>query len=100
MFARADKEGTLKLIASRGGDDGAIHINQDVKLYASVLKGGEEVSLELARDRHAWVQLISGSLEVNGERLEAGDGAAVSDEIALTLKAAADNTEFLLFDLN
>ena len=99
-FARAEKEGKLKLIASRGGDDGSVHINQDVKLYASVLKNNEEVALDLDPDRHAWIQLISGSLDVNGELLEAGDGAAVSDERVLNLKAMTDETEFLLFDLN
>ena len=100
FFEREEKEGKLKLIASRGGDDGSIHINQDVRLFASVLKSGETVSNELAEDRHAWIQLISGELEVNGKKLEAGDGAAVSDETSLTLKALKDNTEFLLFDLN
>jgi redox-sensitive bicupin YhaK (pirin superfamily) len=99
-FPRSDKEGRLKLVASRGGDDGSVHINQDVQLYASVLKNGEELSHELNADRHAWIQLISGSLEVNGETLEAGDGAAISDEAKLALKATSDNTEFLLFDLN
>ena len=99
-FPRAEKEGKLKLVASRGGDDGSIHINQDVKLYASVLKSGDKVSLDLAEDRHAWIQLISGSLEVNGGRLEAGDGAAISEEKALTLRSLGDDSEFLLFDLN
>ena len=100
FFEREEKEGKLKLIASRGGDDGSIHINQDVRLFASVLKSGETVTNELAADRHAWIQLISGELEVNGKKLEPGDGAAVSDETSLTLKALKDNTEFLLFDLN
>lgn len=98
-FAPEEKQGKLKLVASRGGGDGSVHINQDVKLYSSLLSNGEEVALDLADGRHAWVQLISGSLDVNGERLEAGDGAAVSDEYSLKLKALADNTEFLLFDL-
>jgi len=100
VFAREAKEGTLKLIASRGGDDGSIHINQDVRLFASVLKSGEQVKYDLDEGRHAWIQLISGSLEVSGQRLEAGDGAAVSDETSLMLKSLKDNTEFLLFDLN
>ncbi|HKP70202.1 MAG TPA: pirin family protein [Pyrinomonadaceae bacterium] len=100
FFEREDKEGKLKLIASRGGDDGSIHINQDVQLFASVLKSGEVVEHKLNENRHAWLQLISGSLEINGEKIEAGDGAAVSDENALKLKALKDNTEFLLFDLN
>ena len=44
--------------------------------------------------------MISGSLDVNGKRLEAGDGAAISEETALNIKALEDNSEFLLFDLN
>ncbi|HLA94557.1 MAG TPA: hypothetical protein VK612_02465 [Pyrinomonadaceae bacterium] len=88
------------MVASRGGDDGSVHINQDIKLYASILKTGEQVSLDLAEGRHAWVQLISGLLDVNGESLKLGDGAAISEELKLKLKAGADNTEFLLFDLN
>lgn len=99
-FKSEEKQGKLKLVASRGGDDGSVHINQDVKVYASVLKEGDAVDLDLAEGRHAWVQLISGELEVNGEKLEAGDGAAVSDESRLKINALADGTEFLLFDLN
>jgi quercetin 2,3-dioxygenase len=100
VFAQEEKQGKLKLVASRGGDDGSIHINQDVKIYASILKSGEEVSLDLARGRHAWIQLISGSLDVNGETLNPGDGAAVSEEAYLKLRSLRDNAEFLLFDLN
>jgi redox-sensitive bicupin YhaK (pirin superfamily) len=100
VFPAAEKLGKLKLIASRGGDDGSVHINQDVKLYASILSSDEEASLDLAAGRHAWIQLISGSLEVNGETLEAGDGAAISEETVLSVRALDDNSEFLLFDLN
>ena len=99
LFQADEKHGKLRLIASRGGDDGSVHINQDVKLYASMLNEGETVLLDLANDRHAWVQLISGSLDINGESLYAGDGAALSDETALKITALGNNSEFLLFDL-
>jgi len=99
-FAPDEKRGKLKLVASKGGDDGSVHINQDVKLYASILSEGEEVSLDLIEGRHAWVQVITGSLDVNGEELDTGDGAAISEETALKLTAGSDKTEFLLFDLN
>jgi len=99
-FPRKEKQGRLRLVASRGGDDGSVHINQDVKLYASILNKDETISHELAEGRHAWVQLISGALDVNGDRLEPGDGAAISNEANLTLTAVEDDSEFLLFDLN
>ena len=99
-FSTEEKLGKLKLVASRGGDDGSVHINQDVKLYASILQEDEMVELDLTEDRHGWIQLISGELEVNGETLQAGDGAAISDETALKLRSLKPNTEFLLFDLN
>ncbi len=99
-FPRDGKRGKLKLVASRAGTDGSVTINQDVSIYASVLANGERVEFEPAADRHVWIQLISGSLEVNGETLDAGDGAAISDERALSLRAGSDETEFLLFDLN
>ena len=100
LFATEEKQGRLRLVASRGGDDGSVHINQDVKLYASILSDGDEVSLDLAKGRHAWIQLISGSLDVNGQMLKRGDGAAVSEQASLKIKALADKSEFLLFDLN
>ena len=100
VFAPEEKQGKLRLVASRGGDDGSVKINQNVRLFASILQSGESVSHKIAEGRHAWVQLISGSLEVNGERLNPGDGAAFSSEAVLEIKALADNSEFLLFDLN
>lgn len=100
FFTPETKQGKLKLIASRGGDDGSVHINQDVALYSSILAKDETVSYELKENRHAWMQIVKGSLELNGEILNQGDGAAVSNENLLEIKSLEDETEFLLFDLN
>lgn len=100
LFPAEEKQGKLRLVGSKGGDDGSVHINQDVKLYASILAKDQMVSHKLAEGRHAWAQLISGSIDLNGEILQPGDGAAISEETKLDIKAAADQTEFLLFDLN
>lgn len=99
-FAPETKRGTLKLVASPGGDDDSVKINQDVRLYSSLLKTGAEVTHELAKNRHAWIQIVKGSIALKGEILAAGDGAAISEEIVLKIKSLADDTEFLLFDLN
>ena len=99
-FAPEDKKGRLKLVASRGGDGGSVRINQDVKLYSSILERGETISHELAENRHAWLQVVKGAVDLNGETLHPSDGAAISHERILQIKSLADETEFLLFDLN
>lgn len=100
IFAPESKKGNLKLVASRAGTDGSVTIHQDVSMYASILETGETVSHQLAENRHAWIQVVKGSLEINGEFLNVSDGAAISDEKLLQIKALEDSTEFLLFDLN
>jgi hypothetical protein len=99
-FPRDEKRGGLKLVASRNGTGGSVTIHQDVSLYASVLAEGERVTFEPRSGRHVWIQMISGALEISGIGLAPGDGAAISDEARLEIKANADETEFLLFDLN
>jgi hypothetical protein len=96
----AEKKGKLRLIASRAGGDGAVKINQDVLVYSSILGPDEAASYELGSGRHAWLQVVKGSLNLNGEALNASDGAAISDESVLNITSLQDETEFLLFDLN
>lgn len=98
-FADAEKRGKMKLVASKSGEDGAIAIRQDAKLYASVLDEGQTAKLPLAPGRHAWVQVARGSIELNGKRLEQGDGAAIDDERELAFRGNSASAEFLVFDL-
>lgn len=99
-FAPEDKKGKLKLVASRAGTDGSVTIHQDVNLYSSILEKDQEVSHKLAENRHAWIQVVKGEIFLKGDVLSAGDGAAISEETLLKIKSLADETEFLLFDLN
>ena len=98
LFPRDEKLNRLRLIGSRDGRDGSLTIHQDVDLYASVLESGAQVSLDGVANRRVFVQVISGSLDVNGEKLVAGDGAQVRQEEFVSLVAAAES-EFLLFDM-
>ena len=93
-----EERGVLRLIASRYGRDGSVTIHQDVDLFASRLETGERVAHALASGRHAWLQVVSGRVELNGTALGAGDGAAVSRESALEM-VALEPAHFLLFDL-
>ena len=97
-FTDADKQGRLRLVASPEGADGSVTIHQDARVYATRLNDGGEVVHRLSPDRHAWVQVVRGALTVGDERLEHGDGAAISGETAVTLVGAWD-AEALLFDL-
>jgi len=97
-FAESEKRGKLRLIASNDGAEGSVKINQDAKLFVSLLAPGEEVKHTLGAKRHAWVQIAKGEVELNGEKLNQGDGAAVSEEDGLRIKGAKD-AEVLLFDL-
>jgi quercetin 2,3-dioxygenase len=97
-FPETEKQGKLRLIASRDASDGSVKINQDARLFVSLLKPGEEVSHEFGEDRHGWLQVARGAVEVNGKKLSQGDGAAISDEKTLKIKGA-EAAEVLLFDL-
>ena len=98
-FTAGEKAGKLRLIVSPDGRDGSLTIHQDAAIYAAVLKEGEPVTHALSPGRRAWVQVVRGSLELNGQWLRTGDGAAVQDLATLAIAAHADDTEFLLFDL-
>jgi quercetin 2,3-dioxygenase len=97
-FPQEEKRGKLRLVASREANEGSVKINQDAKLYVTLLKPGEEVTHDFAAGRHGWVQIARGSVELNGQKLNQGDGAAISNESSLGIKGV-DDAEVLLFDL-
>jgi quercetin 2,3-dioxygenase len=98
-FTEAERQGRFRLVVSPGGDEGSLRINQSARIWATLLGAGEQAELKLAPGRHAWLQLARGAGTLNGVELSAGDGAAVSDEQHLVLKAR-EPIEALLFDLS
>lgn len=97
-FPEVERTNQLRLVVSRTGEQGALRIKQDMSLYASILDPNQQLRHPLHRGRHAWLQIARGSVMVNGQQLNAGDGAALSDapEVAIQSTSA---TELLLFDL-
>ncbi|MCE9595346.1 MAG: pirin family protein [Planctomycetes bacterium] len=95
---RFDLRNDLRLIASHDGRAGSVTIHQDAALYAARPTAGTIVRHELAKARHAWLQIAKGEIEIDGSKLVAGDGGAVSNVAQLELHATQD-AEFLLFDL-
>jgi len=96
-FPEEEKRGRLRLIASPDGAQGSVTIHQDAKLYVSLLSSGHQVEHELAQVRFGWLQVAKGAVELNGNVLKQGDGAATDDR-RLVIKATAES-EILLFDL-
>jgi quercetin 2,3-dioxygenase len=97
-FPDLDRDGQLRLIASRDGRDGSLTIHQDVKMFAGRLKRGDAVAYTLGPEREVWVQIARGALTLNGVAMSAGDGAGVTDEPLLAFEST-ERAEVLLFDL-
>jgi quercetin 2,3-dioxygenase len=97
----AEKQGKLRLLASpRGGNgDGSVKLYQDAEIFATQLNTGDTVERELGKSRYAWVQVARGTVEVNGQELKAGDGAALAKEEKVHIAGKAAKSEVLLFDL-
>jgi hypothetical protein len=98
-FDPAEKQGRLRLMASPTGGDGVTRINQDAKVYVSVVEKSRELAYTLETERHAWLHVISGGVTVNGAELRTGDAVAVSDEDRLVIVGTDDMSEIMLFDL-
>jgi quercetin 2,3-dioxygenase len=98
-FPTEEKLNRFRLIASPDGENGSVTIHQDAKLSAAVVDEGKTVSYELGAGRYAWIQVARGEVTLNEKTLKAGDGAAVENELALTITGKSGRSEVLLFDL-
>jgi redox-sensitive bicupin YhaK (pirin superfamily) len=98
-FPEAERTNQLRVVASPDGQDGSLVIRQGARLFLGSLNKGRELTHSLPTARHAWLQVLRGGVELNGINLAAGDGAAVSDESALSIRVLTPS-EVLLFDLN
>lgn len=97
-FSDAEKRGKLRLVASPNGQSGSVSIHQDARLYAGLFTAGENATYELKPGRGAWIHVARGELTVNGEKLVAGDAAAIETSGKIEL-AGTTGGEVLLFDL-
>ena len=97
-FIEAQKRGRLQLIISPEGANGSLKVRQDARVYAGLFDADESARLELAPDRYAYIHVARGSVELNGQRLQEGDGVRVRDERQIRLSHGED-AEVLVFDL-
>ena len=107
-FSEAFARGGLTLVGSHNGREGSVQIRQDVEMFAGHLKPGADASLKLKPQRHAWVQVIKGSVlvatnesgggDAQSLKLGPGDALSASNESELTFKSSSES-EFIVFDL-
>lgn len=90
--------GHWRVVASPGGRDGALTLHQDAEIFFARPTTGEKIPHQLRTGRHAWMQVARGAVELSGHKLQAGDGAAISEESWFEI-TALEASEVLLFDL-
>lgn len=98
QFPESERRNKLRLVASPTAEEGSLLIHQDARIYLGQLDQGREVFQQFASGRYGWLQVLRGSVKVNGLSLQTSDGAAVSDEAELAIQAT-ENAEIMLFDL-
>ena len=97
-FPKSDRSGKLVTIASGiEGDSDALPIRADARVLATTLKAGESAEYDASKARHLYLVPAAGSVEVNGVRVNARDGAAIRNEAKLTITALEDS-ELVLVD--
>jgi quercetin 2,3-dioxygenase len=97
-FPAAEKRGRFRLIASPDGREGSVSMNQDALLYAGLFDGKEQAKLPLSAGRKGYVHVARGRVEVNGQRLNAGDALKLEGVKAVELRNGRE-AEVLVFDL-
>ena len=98
-FDAGSKNGTLRLVASPDGRDGSVTIHADAAIYSGLFDAGQALTRPLDPAHKTYVHLVRGSLEVNGQHLQAGDALRIENESALEIAHGTD-AEVLVFDLH
>jgi redox-sensitive bicupin YhaK (pirin superfamily) len=97
-FPKADRSGKLVTIASGvAGDTDALPIRANARVLATTLKAGESAEYAPQKARHLYLVPAVGAVEVNGVRVNARDGAAITEETKLRITALEDS-ELVLVD--
>ena len=94
-----EKNGKLRLIASPEGQNGAVKIHADAKVYAGLFNGSQSAAIDLDPKRKYYAHLIKGSLTINGNVLNGGDALLIDNESKLEISNGTD-AEVLFFDLS
>ena len=97
-FPTGERSGRFVALASGLKEDTeALPLRTDARVLGATLKAGETIEYTLDARRYAYLVPATGSVELNGVKLDARDGAAIRDESVLRVTALAD-AELVLVD--
>ncbi len=94
-FSSNSKTNKLKLLVSPNAEDDSIKVNQDLKIYCSILEANQQLQYQIENQRQIWLQVVEGTISCDTELLTTGDGALIKDQEQINLSGEG---EFLLFD--
>jgi redox-sensitive bicupin YhaK (pirin superfamily) len=97
-FSRKQRLNQLRTVISPDGRDGSIAVQQDAVMQAAIVEPGKRLTQQLDPARHQWLHVASGTVQLDGQVLQAGDAVAITGEKSLQL-TGKDQAEVLLFDL-
>jgi quercetin 2,3-dioxygenase len=97
-FDPGDRVNRWQLVASPDAKQGSLLIHQDASIFLADLTSHNSLDYHLLPNRHAWVQVLRGTLNINNEPLHQGDAVAISDHDTLRFQSP-DSAEIMLFDL-
>ena len=97
-FDAEERRGSLRLVVSPDGAEGSLTIGADVKLFAGEFTDGESQSFQLPEGRSAWIHVARGTVRINGEQFDGGDGAGVAPGARLEFEGV-DAGELVMWEL-
>ena len=86
------------MAASRDGREGSLRIEQDANILLAQLDARQELSRDVPAGRYGWLQVLRGSVSLDGQAMKAGDGAAITGPQATGIRADGP-AEVMFFDL-
>jgi quercetin 2,3-dioxygenase len=97
-FTPEEKQGKLRLVASRDGRDGSVTVHQDANMYVGLIAANDSISYQVPPDRSVWLHVAQGEVTIDELALTAGDAIAYPASSKLELSSSTSG-EVILFDL-
>jgi hypothetical protein len=97
-FPKGDRAGKFVALASGIEGEEVLPIRAQARVSGATLKAGESATYQLGKERKAYLVPATGRVEIEGQTVEARDGAAIADldEVKVT---ALEDSEVVLVDV-